>query len=64
MSVYEGPFADLFAKGYQPLLTARHNMSYELSGESRAVYPVWYGPDSDKNHVEIQFGIQEMLPQP
>ncbi|WP_120512562.1 GyrI-like domain-containing protein [Photobacterium salinisoli] len=56
--VFEGPLDDLFVKGYQPLLLEMKDEQCRLTGESREVYHNWCGPDSDKNVVEIQFGIQ------
>ncbi|KDM89787.1 hypothetical protein [Photobacterium galatheae] len=57
-AVYEGPLEHLFEKGYQPLVKAIRDQEHSLTGESREVYHTWCGPDSDKNVVEIQFGVQ------
>ncbi|MBB5215224.1 GyrI-like domain-containing protein [Parapusillimonas granuli] len=56
---YEGPLADLFAKGYQTLLSAISAAGLQTNGESREVYHAWHGPRSPDNRIEIQIGISE-----
>ena len=57
--MYEGPLAELFTRGYQPLLQAIAEAGLRASGESREVYHVWHGPESPANRIEIQIGIEE-----
>lgn len=55
--VYEGPLAELFPRGYQPLLQAIAEAGLQPTGESREIYHAWHGPESAANRVEIQIGI-------
>jgi len=57
--VHEGPLAELFARGYQPLLAAIAAAGLRTLGESREVYHVWRGPQSPDNRIEIQIGVEE-----
>lgn len=55
---YEGPLADLFERGYRPLLQAIAEAGLQPNGESREVYHVWHGPESTANRIEIQIGLE------
>lgn len=55
--MYEGPLAELFTGGYQPLLQAMAAAGLRASGESREIYHAWHGPESADNQIEIQIGI-------
>ncbi|GAB6261213.1 hypothetical protein [Photobacterium sp. R1] len=57
-AVYEGSLDHLFEQGYQPLVKDIVEQELSFTGESREVYHTWCGPDSDKNVVEIQIGVQ------
>lgn len=56
--IHEGPLAELFTRGYQPLLQAIAEAGLRTSGESREVYHAWHGPESPANRIEIQIGIE------
>ena len=55
--IYEGPLANLFVQGYQTLLQSMADKGLTPNGESREVYHVWYGPESDDNRIEVQIGV-------
>lgn len=57
--IFEGPLDRLFTHGYQTLLRSIEDAGLTPSDESREVYHEWYGPESDKNRIEIQIGVIE-----
>lgn len=57
--MFEGPLDRLFTHGYQTLLRSIEDAGLTPSDESREVYHEWYGPESDKNRIEIQIGVIE-----
>ncbi|WP_026973092.1 hypothetical protein [Aliagarivorans marinus] len=56
---YKGSLQGLFELGYQPLVAQINAANGRYTGESREIYHVWQGPESDSNVVEIQFGLLE-----
>lgn len=57
--MFEGPLDKFFTHGYQTLLHDMRNAGISPSNQSREIYHAWYGPDSDKNRIEIQIGVAE-----
>ncbi|AJQ97087.1 hypothetical protein [Gynuella sunshinyii] len=57
-TTFQGRLAGIFADGYQPLIEQIRSAGHIFTGESREIYHEWFGPDSEDNVIEIQFGIE------